>query len=88
MTDKNNPDQLWLMLGEIRSDVKFLVAERGATNKRLELLEAANAKSSADTDKRLRALEGWKIRVGVLTGLLGVLVPTTVTVAAKKLGLL
>ncbi len=85
----NNPDEsLLFMLGEIRSDLKYLVAEKSATNRRLDKLEASSASARSSIDERLKKLEGWKVRVGVLTGLLGVFVPTAITITAKRLGLL
>lgn len=84
----NQPDQLWLMLGEIRSDLKSLVAERSATNRRLDKLEEEIEGLFKEHHDRINKLEGWKIRIGVLTGALGVLVPTSITIAAKKLGLI
>lgn len=86
MTDKNNPDQLWLMLGEIRSDLKFLVAERSATNRRLDDMENDLAVYRKEQETRLARLEAFKVRIGVLTGGLGVLVPTALAVISKKLG--
>lgn len=89
MTQENpNQADLYLMLGEIRGDLKYLVQERQSTNRRLDEVEAAMHGKVRDHDKRLGALEAFKVKVGVLTGALGVLVPTGLTVLAHKLGLL
>lgn len=82
------PDHLWLMLGEIRGDLKYLVEERRSTNRRLDDVEASVNEQIASQDKRIGKLEAFKIRVGVFTAALGVIVPTAVTVTARKLGLL
>ena len=81
-------DQLWLMLGEIRGDLKYLVEERRSTNRRLDEVETEVADKLQQHDERLRKLEAFKVRIGVVTGALGVLVPTAITVIANKLGLL
>ncbi len=86
--NNNNSDQLWLMLGEIRADLKFLVAERNATKQRLDKLEEGLSGRFQEQEKRLGKLEAFKIRIGVITGILGVFVPTTITVIFRKLGLI
>tara|TARA_R100001086_G_scaffold205900_2_gene121725 strand:- start:267 stop:497 length:231 start_codon:yes stop_codon:yes gene_type:complete len=76
------------MLGEIRSDLKWLVEERRSAARRVDDLEEKLAEHLAEHGKRLTKLEGFKIRIATFTAALGVLVPTAITVAAKKLGLL
>lgn len=82
------PDQLWMMLGEIRGDLKYLVAERQQQNRRMDDIEAGIELQLDKHSVRISNLETWKIRVGVLTTALGVLVPTAITIVARKLGLL
>ena len=88
MTDKNNPDALWLMLGEIRGDLKWLVEERRTTSRRMDDIEAGIEQKIDEHAERLGKLEHFKVRIGVLTAGLGVLVPTGITIVAKKMGLL
>lgn len=85
---QNNPDQLWLMLGEIRGDLKYLVEERRTANSRMDDIEAGIELQLDKHSERLSKLEAFKVRIGVLTAGLGVLVPTVITISAKKLGLL
>ena len=87
MTD-NSKDPLWLMLGEIRGDLKWLVEERRNSNHRMDGIETDLSKKIDEQNSRIQKLEAWKLRVGVLTGALGVFVPTGITVLARKLGLL
>jgi len=82
------PDQLWLMLGEMRGDLKYLVEERRSTNRRLDDVEAHVEGSIEKHNARLTKLEAFKIRVGVFTAALGVIVPTAITAIAHKMGLL
>jgi len=82
------PDQLWLMLGEMRGDLKYLVEERRSTNRRLDEVEATVNDHNAKQDARISKLEAFKIRVGVFTAALGVIVPTAITAIAHKMGLL
>lgn len=85
---QNQPDQLWLMLGEIRTDLKYLIDERRSTTRRLDEVEAELKGMLEKQNARITKLEAFKIRVGVLTGALGVLVPTAISVIAHKMGLL
>ncbi len=82
------PDQLWLMLGEMRGDLKYLVEERRSTNRRLDDVEANVNDSIEKHNARIGKLEAFKIRVGVFTAALGVIVPTAITAIAHKMGLL
>lgn len=79
---------LWLMLGEIRGDLKYLVEERRSAKTRMDEMEAAAAAKLDEHAARLTSLERFKLKIGMTTAALGVLVPTGVTVAARKLGLL
>ena len=76
------------MLGEMRGDLKYLVEERRSTNRRLDEVEAEVKVKMGEQDARLSTLEAFKIRVGVFTGALAVVVPTIVTAIAHKLGFL
>lgn len=87
-TQKTDPDALWFMLGEIRGDLKFLVEERKSSNRRMDEMEASSAEQLGAHAKRLSALEAFRIKIGVLATALGVFVPTTITVLARKMGLL
>ncbi|WP_422049740.1 hypothetical protein [Shimia sp.] len=80
--------RIFLMLGEMSGDLKYLVEERRSTNRRLDEVEARMEKHVDELDDRVALLEAFKIRVGVLTGALGVLVPTGLTVLAHYFGLL
>lgn len=84
----NTPDQLWLMLGEIRADLKHLLSAHSDVNRRLDDIENGAEMKLTEHDTRIKKLESFSIRIGVLTGALGVFVPTAITVAAKYLGLL
>mgnify|MGYP000597384281 CR=1 FL=1 len=88
MSEKNNPDPLWLMLGEIRGDLKWLVDERRTTARRMDDIEAGIEQKIDEHALRLVALERFKIRIGLLTAALGVFVPTGITILAKKMGLI
>jgi hypothetical protein len=88
MTTQNSDERLWLMLGEIRGDLKYLVEARGHTDKRLKDLESDTGQQLEGHEKRLRSLENFRLRIGTLTTALGVAVPTSITVIAHKLGLL
>lgn len=81
-------DQLWLMLGEIRGDLKYLVEERRSTNRRLDEVETEVSSTLDKHNERIVKLEAFKIRIGVITGALGILVPTLISIAASKLGLM
>jgi hypothetical protein len=87
MINSEKEDQLWMLLGEMRSDLRFLVEERRSTNRRLDNLEARIDEKFMGFEARVGKLEAFKIRVGVFTAALGVLVPTLITVIAHKLGL-
>lgn len=87
MSDQK-PDALWLMLGEIRGDLKWLVEERRSASRRMDAIETEIKDSVAEHSKRLGKLEAFKIRIGVLTGALGVLVPSFASVILHKLGLI
>jgi len=82
------PDQLWLMLGEMRGDLKYLVEERRSTNRRLDDVELHMSAHNEKQDARIGKLEAFKIRVGVFTAALGVIVPTALTAIAHKMGIL
>lgn len=88
MTNHNPPDQLWLMLGEIRGDLKWLVDERKTSNRRIDDIEAGIELQLDKHDDRITKLEGFATRIGVLTTALGVLVPTAITIVVSRLGLL
>lgn len=87
MNNQNPSDQLWLMLGEIRADLKHLLHSQTDVTRRLDDIEIGAEAKFTDQDNRLRVLEGWKIRIGVITAALGVLVPTALSVAVKMMGL-
>lgn len=76
------------MLGEIRGDLKWLVEERRTTTRRMDDIEAGIELKIDEHAERLNKLEHFKVRIGVLTAALGILVPTAITVIAKKIGLL
>lgn len=76
------------MLGEIRGDLKWLVEERRSTSRRMDDIEEGIEQKIDEHHERLTRLENFKVRIGVITTGLGVLVPTTITIIAKKLGLL
>ena len=79
---------LYMMLGEMRGDLKYLVEERRSTNRRLDEVENSLNQKIDEMDVRVGKLESFKIRIGAITGALGVIVPTSITVIAHKLGLL
>lgn len=88
MSDNKSLDGLHLMLGQIHSDVKWLVEERRSTTRRMDEIERGIELKVDEHDERLRRLEGFKIRIGVVTAILGTFVPIAITVAAKMAGLL
>lgn len=81
------PEQIWLMLGEIRGDLKYLVQERSSTNQRLNEIEERVSHKMKDHDDRLDNLEHFRTRWGVLTAALGLVVPTVLAIIAHQLGL-
>lgn len=87
MSDKS-PDALWLMLGEIRGDLKWLVEERRATSRRMDDIEAGIEMKIDQHDERLSVLENFKVRIGVFVTIIGILVPAIVTATFKYFGLL
>lgn len=89
MSDNDNkPDALWLMLGEIRGDLKWLVEDRRSTSRRMDDIEAGIETKIDEHDDRLRKLEKSNVRYGVIIGGMGLVVPVVITVVTKKLGLL
>jgi hypothetical protein len=88
MSDNNNPDALWLMLGEIRGDLKWLVEDRRSTSRRMDDIEAGIETKIDEHDGRLQKLENFKLRIGVFATAVGIVVPTAITIITKKLGLL
>lgn len=81
----DQPDQnVLFMLGEMRADLKYLVNERGRQAERMDDLEASLTAHEARTTK----LEHFRTKIGVLATGLGIIVPTAITAAAHKLGLL
>lgn len=85
----DNPQEaLLFMLGEMRADLKYLVNERRVQSQRMDDIEEAQHLINADHGTRLSKLEHFKTRIGVVTAALGVVVPTGITVAAHKMGLL
>lgn len=82
----NPQDTIMFMLGEMRADLKQLVHSRSNTNARIDAIEAAQAELNQETDKRLKSLEHFKTRIGVLTAGLSVTVPTIITAIAATLG--
>lgn len=76
------------MLGEMRADLKYLVDERKRSSQRLEKFEASQALVNKELTTKIGNLENFRARIGVLTTALGIAVPTGLTVAAHKLGLL
>lgn len=85
MSDK---DPLYLMLGEIRGDLKWLVQERQTSNSRMDRMEDDLSEKLAAQEKRVRGLEAFRVRIAAFVTALGVLVPTAITITAKKFGLL
>lgn len=85
MSDEHN-EPIMFMLGEMRADLKYLVRERQKTSERLDTIEADRIADKEETDQRLTKLEHFKTRIGVVTGALGVGVPTGLSVLAHKLG--
>ena len=79
-------DGLWLMLGEIRGDLKWLVEDRRSWSRRMDDIETGIEQKIDEHAERLGRLETFKVRIGVLTAILGFLVPTLITVALKMLG--
>lgn len=86
--DNQQSDKLWLLLGEIKGDLKYLVEERRSTNRRLDEVEADMALKIKDQGERLTKLETFKVRIGVFVSAVSVLVPTAITIIARKFGLL
>lgn len=86
--DPKNTEGMYMMLGEMRADLKYLVAERSAHGARLDAIDQATDNRISAVNARLNALETFKTQIGVVTIGLGVLVPTAVTVIARQVGLL
>jgi hypothetical protein len=89
MTENDNTtNALWLMLGDMRGDLKWLVEERRTTARRLDDIEAGIEQKIDEHAERLNKLEQFKVSIGVLTTGLGILVPTVIAIIVKALGLL
>lgn len=86
--DNRPQESLVFMLGEMRADLKYLVNERRKTSERLDELEDAQAIVNMAHDARLSKLEHFKTRIGVITTILSVSVPSAITVFIHKAGLL
>lgn len=85
---RRTDDALWLMLGEIRSDLKWLVEERRTASRRMDEFEKLASAKFAGHDTRLRSLESYRVKVAAYTGILAVFVPSTVTALFKYLGVI
>lgn len=81
------PQDVLLMLGEMRGDLKYLVNERRQHSERLTMLEETHTAMQAENDLRFRKLENFKTRIGVVTAALGFGAPFVVTAVLHKLGL-
>lgn len=78
-TPTNQQNELWLMLGEIRGDVKFLVNERSKTSERLDGLEIVITEKAKRDDERFTKLEHFKTRFMAYAGLIALAIPTFIT---------
>ena len=88
MSQEKTQDQLWLMLGEMRGDLKYLVNERRSTIERIATVEADTAEAHKEMNTRVTRLETFKTKIGVVTVALGAVVPTGIAYMAHKLGIL
>jgi hypothetical protein len=86
--NQEHSESIMFMLGEMRADLKYLVTERQRQSQRIDDLEAAHLSHVDEHDERLSKLEHFKTRIGVITGALGIGVPTGLSVLAHKLGLI
>jgi hypothetical protein len=86
MSGQQQEDKLWLMLGEIRSDIKHLLQERSHTNQRLDEHVNHVATKLEDQENRVRKLENFRIKIAALATVLGVFVPLIISLIGKKLG--
>lgn len=86
--DPRNTEGMYMMLGEMRADLKYLVAERSIHGARLDAIDQATDQRISQVNARLTALETFKTQIGMVTVGLGVLVPTALTIFARKLGFL
>jgi len=76
-TDPSNNEGLFLMLGEMRGDIKYLVSEFSKQADRI-----------TENEARLTRLETFRTQIGLVTVSLGLLVPTLITWVAHKIGLI
>ncbi|MFN7881756.1 MAG: hypothetical protein ACK5PF_01885 [bacterium] len=75
--DPSNNEGLFLMLGEMRGDIKYLVSEFSKQADRI-----------TENEARLTRLETFRTQIGLVTVSLGLLVPTLITWVAHKIGLI
>lgn len=88
MQNQPSENELYMMLGEMRADLKYLVSERQQTTKRLADMEESHAAHSDAVHERITKLEHFRTKIGVVTAALGIVVPTGITALFHKLGLL
>ena len=88
MSPDHGSDGLFLMLGEMRGDLKYLVTEFVKQGQRLDSLEDQQSARIAANEARITRLETFRTQIGVVTVALGFAVPTGVTWLAHKLGVL
>ena len=86
--DPRNTEGMYMMLGEMRADLKYLVAERSVHGARLDAIDQATDTRISQVNSRLTSLETFKTQIGMVTVALGIIVPTVITIAARKMGLL
>lgn len=80
--DNSKPDQLWMLLGEIRADLKHLLATNDGIRRRLD----RHAEEQAEIEKRISLIEKWKVKVATMIGGLSIFVPASVTAFFQYMG--
>lgn len=83
MSENND---LYMLLGEMRTDIKYLVHERKQTNEKLAEVQTQHDAQAVETERRLKSLEGFRMKIGVLATALGVVSPFLANIILKKLG--
>jgi hypothetical protein len=84
--DPRNTEGLYLMLGEMKADLRFLVTERSVQGARIDALEDHLMLAITKTAERVSKLETFRTQIGVLTVAAGISSPVIVTFIARKLG--
>ena len=86
MTTDNSNERLWMLLGEIRTDIKHLVTERQNHGERLDVLEVNAAEARAALAERITRLEQFRAQALTYGSLIAAGVPIAITIALNFLG--